>query len=56
MAGFGSSNYTGTRAPDVALEIKRGCQLSLEWDEMYARYMILLSTFKLEEQLFCSKT
>ena len=49
--GAGSSNDTKTRVPNVAVEITRGCRLSLEWDDMYARYVISLSKFKLEEQL-----
>ena len=49
--GAGSSNDTRARVPNVAVEITRGCRLSLEWDDMYARYVISLSKFKLEEQL-----
>ena len=43
------------RVSNVALEITRGCRLTLEWDEMFARYVISLSTFKLEEHMFCGK-
>ena len=49
--GAGSSNDIKTRVPNVAVEITRGSQLSLEWDDMYARYVISLNNFKLEEQL-----
>ena len=39
------------RSPNVAVEITRGCQITLEWDEMFGRYVVLLSQLKLEEQL-----
>ena len=45
------SNDTNTRVPNLAVEITRRCQLSLEWDEMLGKYVISLSKFKLEEQL-----
>ena len=47
--GAGSSN--DIRVPNVAVEITGGCRLFLEWDDMYARYVIPLSKFKQEEQL-----
>ena len=28
------------RVPNVAVEITRGCRITLEWDEKYARYVI----------------
>ena len=46
-----SSNDPKTRIPNVAAEITRGSRLSLEWDEMCARYVIPLRKFKLEEKL-----
>ena len=49
-SGAGSSS-NDTRAPNIAVEITRGSRLCLEWDEVYARYVISLSKFKLEEQL-----
>ena len=48
--GAGSSS-NDTRVPNVAVEITRGCRLSLEWNDMYARYVMSLSKFKMEEQL-----
>ena len=47
----GSRNDTKMRVPNVAVEINRGCRLSFGWDDIYARYVISLSKFKLEEQL-----
>ena len=47
--GAGSSN--DIRVPNVAVEITGGCRLCLEWDDIYARYVISLSKFKQEEQL-----
>jgi hypothetical protein len=45
--GAGSSNDTSARVPNVAVIITRGCRLSLEWDDMYARYVVSLSKFQL---------
>jgi len=39
------------RAPNVAVEIIRGYWLTLESDEIFARYAISLSKLKLEKQL-----
>ena len=47
-----SSSEMKPRAPNVAVEITRGCRLTLEQDEMFARYVISLSKVKLEKQ-FC---
>jgi hypothetical protein len=49
--GAGSSDDTRAKVPNVVVKITRGCRLCLEWDDMYARYVISLSKFKLEEQL-----
>jgi hypothetical protein len=49
--GVGNSNDTKTRVPDVVVKITRGYRLSFQWDDMYARYVISVSKFKLEEQL-----
>ena len=46
-----SSNDPKTRIPNVAAEITRGSRLSLEWDDMFGRYVVSLSKFRLEEQL-----
>ena len=43
------------RVPNVAVEITRGYQLILEWDEVFPRYVIPLTKFKSVEQL-CSAT
>ena len=43
-----------TRVSNVAVEIRRGCRLTLELDTMLALYVILLSKFNLEEQLIRS--
>ena len=51
-SGSVSSNVTKTILPNVAAEIISGCRLGLEWDELYARYVISLSKLKLEDQLF----
>jgi hypothetical protein len=40
-----------TRAPNIAVEITKGSRLCLEWDAVYARYVISLSKFKMEDQL-----
>ena len=50
-SGGGNSNDTKTKVPILAVEITRGCRLSLKWDDTYARNVISLSKFKLEEQL-----
>jgi hypothetical protein len=47
----GASSSKDIRVPNVAVEITGGCRLCLELDDMYARYVISLSNFKLEEQL-----
>jgi len=39
------------RVSNIAVEITRSCRLTLKWDEMFARYVITLSRFKLEGQL-----
>ena len=39
------------RVPNVAVEITRGCQLTLEWDKMFAQCVISLGKLKAEEQL-----
>jgi len=49
--GTDSSSSNDIRVPNVAVEITAGCRLCLEWDTMYARYVISLSKFKQEEQL-----
>ena len=48
----GGSDETKTRVPNIAVKITRGYRLSFGCDEMFARYVISLSKFKLEEQ-FC---
>ena len=40
------------RASIVALETEKNCGLIFEWDEMFNRYVIFLSKFKLEEPLY----
>ena len=40
-----------TRVPKVAVEISRGCRLTLKCSETFGRYAKSLSRFKLEEQL-----
>ena len=40
-----------TRAPSIPVEIKKDCQITFEWDEVFGGYVISLSKFKLEEQL-----
>ena len=46
-----SSNcYLKPRAPNTDVEITRDGRLTLEWDKMFAQYVILLSKFKSEEQ------
>ena len=40
-----------TRAPNIAVEITKGSRFCLEWDAVYARYVISLSKFKMEDQL-----
>ena len=40
-----------TRAPNIAVKITRGSRLCLEWDEVYAKYVLSLSKFKTEDQL-----
>ena len=39
------------RVPNVVVEITNGCQLALEWDEMFAQYLITLRKSVSEEQL-----
>ena len=46
-----SSSEMKPRVPNEAVGITRDSRLTLEWDEMLARYAILLSKFNLEEQL-----
>jgi hypothetical protein len=46
-----SSSSNDTRAPNIAVEITRGSRLCLEWDEVYARYVLSLSKFKIDDQL-----
>ena len=36
--------------PKVAVEITRGCRLTLEWEEMFARHVTSLRKFKLKKQ------
>ena len=38
--------------PKVAVEVTRGCRLTIEWDEMLARYVVSFVKFKSEEQLY----
>jgi hypothetical protein len=45
------NNDRKTRVPNVAVEIAKDCRLTFEWDDMFGRYVISLSKFKLEEQL-----
>ena len=40
-----------SRVRNVAVKITWVCRLALEEDEMFARYVISLNKFKLEEQL-----
>jgi hypothetical protein len=49
--GEGRSNDTKTRVPNITVEITRGFRLSLEWDDIFARYVASLSKSKLEDQL-----
>ena len=44
-----SNGEMKSRVPNGAIEITRGCRLTLEWDEMFARYVMSLSKLKLEE-------
>ncbi|XP_065584274.1 ankyrin-1-like, partial [Artemia franciscana] len=46
-----SSGKRNPRAPNVAVETTRSCRLTLEWYEMFAKYVISLRKFKLEGQL-----
>ena len=46
-----SSSEIKPRVPNEAVGITRDSRLTLECDEMLARHAILLSKFKLEEQL-----
>ena len=50
-SGACNSNDTKTRVQKGAIEIIRGPQLSPQWHDMYARYVISLSEFRLEQQL-----
>ena len=40
------------RVPNVAVEITRGYRLTLEWDDIFTRYIISECKLKLEEQLY----
>ena len=46
-----SSGYMKPRVPNVEVEIKRGCSITLEWNEMLGKCVISLEKFKLQEQL-----
>ena len=50
-SGVDSSSSNDTRAPNIAVGITRGSRLCLELEEVYARYVLSLSKFKLEDQL-----
>ena len=39
------------RVPNVAVTTTRGCRITLQWDEILARYVTSLRKFKLEKQL-----
>ena len=44
-----SSSEIKPRVPNVVGEITKSSWLTLDWDEMFARYVILLTKFELEE-------
>ena len=46
-----NSDEVKKRAANVAVEIAPGSRLTFEWDEMFSRYVISLSRFKMDEQL-----
>jgi hypothetical protein len=49
-SGAGSRS-SDTRVPNIVVKITRGSRLCLEWHEVYTRYALSLSKFKLEDQL-----
>ena len=46
-----SNDDMKSRVLNVAVEVKSGCRLTLEWDEVFARYVISLNKFNIEDQL-----
>ena len=50
LEGVDSDDMT-TRASNFAVKIGKDCRLTFEWDEMFGKYVISLSEFKMEAQL-----